>query len=168
MFTLAAAHRRRQRKPTVPSTPTQCDRYGIHPGHTYSYSYSHATPTPTPTPTMSPCVQYVTSTGTGAIVPGTTDTGNHCDDCATAITLPFPVTVYGRPITLRTSPLTAIWTLWALKLPSPMAVRSCRVRVLTRPFCRSRTTCARTQVGGLHGIPRRRLRRFHLGHGHRA
>src|SRR5207302_4463952 len=54
-----------------------------------------ATPTATPTSTSSPCPDYVTSTGTGAIVPGTTDTGNHCDDCATAITFPFPVTIYG-------------------------------------------------------------------------
>src|SRR5439155_6542812 len=32
-----------------------------------------------------------------SIVPGVTDTGNHCDDCTTAITLPFPFTVYGTP-----------------------------------------------------------------------
>ena len=30
------------------------------------------------------------------IVPGATDTGNHCDDCVTAITLPFPFTFYGQ------------------------------------------------------------------------
>ena len=29
-------------------------------------------------------------------MPGTTDTGNHCDDCATAVSLPFPVAVYGQ------------------------------------------------------------------------
>ena len=63
--------------------------------YAYTNTYSHGTPSPTPTATVSPCGQYITSTGTGAIVPGTTDTGNHCDDCATAITLPFPVTVYG-------------------------------------------------------------------------
>ncbi len=39
---------------------------------------------------------YSTSTGSGTITPGTTDTGNHCDDCATAITFPFPVSVYGQ------------------------------------------------------------------------
>ena len=26
----------------------------------------------------------------------TTDTGNHCDDCSTAISFPFPVSVYGQ------------------------------------------------------------------------
>ena len=39
---------------------------------------------------------YVTTTSTGTIVPGTVDTGNHCDDCATPITFPFPVSVYGQ------------------------------------------------------------------------
>jgi hypothetical protein len=38
------------------------------------------------------------STG-GAIVPGTTDTGNHCDDCTTPITLPFPYTLYDQTFT---------------------------------------------------------------------
>jgi hypothetical protein len=42
-----------------------------------------------------PCANYVTTTSTGTLVPGTTDTGNHCDDCTTAITFPFPVSLYG-------------------------------------------------------------------------
>jgi hypothetical protein len=51
-----------------------------------------ATPTPTPTPACVP--NYVITQSTGAsIVPGVTDTGNHCDDCATAVTLPFPVSL---------------------------------------------------------------------------
>jgi hypothetical protein len=40
---------------------------------------------------------YILSPSSGAsIVPGTTDIGNHCDDCATAITLPFPVAFYDQ------------------------------------------------------------------------
>src|SRR6266403_3981549 len=35
--------------------------------------------TPTPTPTSAPCSNYNTTSGTGPIVPGTTDTGSHCD-----------------------------------------------------------------------------------------
>ena len=54
--------------------------------------------TPTPTPTTPPC-EYSTITGTGSIVPGTTDIGNHCDNCSTLITLPFPVSLYMLPIT---------------------------------------------------------------------
>src|SRR5437764_7057590 len=54
------------------------------------------TPSPTPTATINPCATYNTAPGTGTITPGTTDTGNHCDDCATAITFPFPVSVYGQ------------------------------------------------------------------------
>ena len=42
-----------------------------------------------------PCPPYTTTTGSGVIVPGTTDIGNHCDDCPSPITLPFPVTFYG-------------------------------------------------------------------------
>src|SRR5207245_2853874 len=56
-----------------------------------------STPTPTPTPTCpTGAYNYVTSTTTGnTIVPGTTDTNNHCDDCTTAINFPFPVSFYG-------------------------------------------------------------------------
>jgi plastocyanin len=42
----------------------------------------------------------VTTTQTGqSIVPGTTDVGNHCDDCATLVNFPFPVSVYGDSYT---------------------------------------------------------------------
>ena len=54
------------------------------------------TPSPTPTGTPAGCTTYTTSTGQGAITPGDTDTGSHCDDCATSITFPFPVSVYGQ------------------------------------------------------------------------
>ena len=45
------------------------------------------------------CSDYTTTTGTGTIVPGVTDTGNHCDDCTTAITFPFPLSFYGNSYT---------------------------------------------------------------------
>ena len=41
------------------------------------------------------CTTYTTSTSTDTIVPGDTDTGNHCDDCTTSIAFPFPVSLYG-------------------------------------------------------------------------
>ena len=45
-------------------------------------------------------IVYTTNTQTGqSIVPGTTDTGNHCDDCTTEISIPFPVSVYGTTYT---------------------------------------------------------------------
>src|SRR6476659_11409 len=45
-------------------------------------------------------VSYATTTQTGqAIVPGTTDVGNHCDDCSTLVNFPFPVSVYGQAYT---------------------------------------------------------------------
>src|SRR5215475_8600128 len=45
-------------------------------------------------------VNYITNTQTGqTIVPGVTDAGNHCDDCATPVTFPFPVSVYGDSYT---------------------------------------------------------------------
>src|SRR6476659_1449122 len=52
------------------------------------------TATPTPTPTPIPCAGLTISQISGTIVPGTTDTGNHCDDCVTTIALPFPFTLY--------------------------------------------------------------------------
>ena len=43
-----------------------------------------------------PPISYSISTESGqSIVPGTTDIGNHCDDCLTEVDLPFPVTLYG-------------------------------------------------------------------------
>ena len=52
-----------------------------------------------PSVVCNPCPPYTTTTGAGVIVPGTTDIGNHCDDCPTAITLPFPFTFYGTTYT---------------------------------------------------------------------
>ena len=57
-----------------------------------------ATATPTPTP-MQTCCQYVTSSGTGTIVPGIIDTGNHCDNCLSQIAFPFPVQFYNAIFT---------------------------------------------------------------------
>src|SRR5439155_6808193 len=40
--------------------------------------------------------QYTITSGTETIVPGTTDTGNHCVWCETPITLPFPFVLYNQ------------------------------------------------------------------------
>src|SRR5437867_7199666 len=84
-------------------TQSECNTGGLGDGLQLNFVYASgcASPTPTPTPTASPmpCEEYVTTTDTGSIVPGTTDTGNHCDDCATTITFPFPVTLYGYTFT---------------------------------------------------------------------
>ena len=45
------------------------------------------------------CADYSFTSGTATFVPGVTDTGNHCDDCVTPITLPFPVTLYDQMFT---------------------------------------------------------------------
>lgn len=67
--------------------------------HTPS-STGTATRTPTPFGTPDPhCIIYSYSTATATIVPGTTDTGNHCDDCTTAITLPFTFYLYYQAFT---------------------------------------------------------------------
>jgi len=60
------------------------------------------TPAGTATATPPACIgtTYDAFPSTGAtIIPGTNDIGNHCDDCVTNLTLPFPVTVYGTPRT---------------------------------------------------------------------
>src|SRR5256886_3668620 len=44
-----------------------------------------------------PIPNYTITSSTGAeIVPGDTDIGNHCDDCTTGITLPFPIILYDQ------------------------------------------------------------------------
>ena len=86
------------------------------------------TPTPTPTGTPAGCGTYTTATGTGTITPGDTDTGSHCDDCATLISFPFPVSVYGQTFTsanvssngsLDLIGDTAFFTHGCLTLPDP-------------------------------------------------
>ena len=76
------------------------DREPVGPTPTASPSATStatASPTPTATATATPCqTGYTTATTTGTITPGGTDIGNHCDDCTTDITLPFPVSVYGH------------------------------------------------------------------------
>ena len=51
--------------------------------------------TPPTVPPCTPCAPYITTTSAGVIVPGTTDIGNHCDDCASPVTIPFAVTIFG-------------------------------------------------------------------------
>ncbi|PZS05443.1 MAG: hypothetical protein DLM69_00935, partial [Candidatus Chloroheliales bacterium] len=40
-------------------------------------------------------ITYQINNVTHAPISGTTDIGNHCDDCVTAVSFPFPVTFYG-------------------------------------------------------------------------
>jgi hypothetical protein len=57
---------------------------------------------PAPTPGACATTDYVITQSSGVqIVPGTTDTGNHCDfiGCTTGINLPFPFTLYDRTFT---------------------------------------------------------------------
>ena len=51
---------------------------------------------PEPTPTPCPGDQYTITDGADTIVPGDTDTGSHCDDCDTVVTLPFSFQLYGQ------------------------------------------------------------------------
>ncbi|MDQ6693096.1 MAG: hypothetical protein M3014_01560, partial [Chloroflexota bacterium] len=78
---------------TTTSTPDQMFRLmGTAP--------TQGTPTRTATPTACPPGQtYNVAATTGTIVLGTTDTGNHCDECTNNITLPFPVSLYGQSFT---------------------------------------------------------------------
>src|SRR6266480_1451988 len=47
-----------------------------------------------------PCIpSYTFALGGSTFVSGVTDIGNHCDNCGTAITLPFPVTLYDQTFT---------------------------------------------------------------------
>jgi hypothetical protein len=47
------------------------------------------------TPTPPGCVSYSVTIQKGAVVPGTTDIGLHCDDCIMVLPLPFPFRLYG-------------------------------------------------------------------------
>src|SRR3954468_12013764 len=83
---------------TASPTPTPTAQPTASTGPDVPDPTATATATATPTP-MQTCCQYVTSSGTGAIVPGVIDTGNHCDNCLTQITFPFPVQFYNETFT---------------------------------------------------------------------
>ena len=57
--------------------------------HTYAYAYWHGN--------GKLHTELHIHIGDRNVVPGTTDTGNHCDDCVTVISLPFSVTLMIRP-----------------------------------------------------------------------
>jgi choice-of-anchor B domain-containing protein len=78
-------------------TPTNTATPGPSPTPTRTLTPS-LTPTVTPT-TCGSAGNYATANVSGTIVPGVTDIGNHCDDCTTSITFPFPVTVYDQVYT---------------------------------------------------------------------
>ena len=78
--------------PTAPSAP---------PDGTVTATAT-ATPTATPSATPSCTPSYTFTSGTGTLVPGATDTGNHCDDCVTVVSLPFSVTLYDQTFTSAT------------------------------------------------------------------
>jgi hypothetical protein len=86
---------------TITSTPSNTPTItGTRPTNTPTLSN---TPTTTRTPTITPTAfpgcgtgaDYVITTATAAIVPGTTDIGNHGDDVVTTIALPFTFRYYG-------------------------------------------------------------------------
>ena len=85
--------------------------------------------TPSPTPTASPSATATATATTYSnsdacqatylhdgywhwhITAGGTDIGNHCDDCFTPVNLPFPVNVYGAPVSVAFPRRTATCTL---------------------------------------------------------
>jgi hypothetical protein len=82
---------------TVAATPTATETAAATPTATET-STPTATATIEVTPTGSPACtpgQYEISQISDSIVPGDTDIGNSCDDCITAVTLPFDFTLYG-------------------------------------------------------------------------
>ena len=83
---------------TATFTPTPTATATFTPTPTATATATTGTPTPTPTPTSTPsCTPpYTFTAGSGTIISGGTDIGNHIDDGITAITLPFPVQLYGQ------------------------------------------------------------------------
>ena len=93
-------HQRRpqlQRRPLLPLQPPP-----LHP-HPRPVLMSRTQPPPLPQRRLQRlcrlAAKYVTSSGTGTIVPGIIDTGNHCDNCLTQIAFPFPVQFYNETFT---------------------------------------------------------------------
>ena len=121
-----------------------------------------------PDGTPAGCSTYTTSTGQGTITPGDTDTGNHCDDCATDFTLPFPVTVYGQTFNSANVASNGILDLIGNQAPF---THGCQVLpdnlwdMAILPYQDDLRTDAQS---GLLGFPWRKLWHFHYNNGHCA
>ncbi len=105
------------RPPTATPTSTPTPSFTSTPTATYSPTYTPTstqtptstrtftatrtptntrTPTRTATPTCAPSYVITRDTSPAVGIQSRTDTGNHCDDCVTTITLPFPVQLYDQ------------------------------------------------------------------------
>ena len=100
-----------------------------------------ATASPTPTATASCTPSYTFTSGTGTIVPGVTDTTNHCDDCTTAISLPFSVTLYDQTFTSATVGSNGIFAFGTN--PNAFQAVACPSLALRMRRCPSTATSAR-------------------------
>ena len=95
------------------------------------FCQQEGTPTPTPTTTASPTASpsctptYTTATTTGSITGGGTDIGNHCDDCTTMVTLPFPVNAYGSPTSVVHAGSNGTLQFVAVPQPKPFYFDQC-------------------------------------------
>ncbi len=80
-------------KDSASYTQYSCNQGRIFPGQQLVFILP-----PCITPTVTPCViSYRIGQSVGStIVPGTTDIGNHCDNCGTNVQLPFPFTLYDQ------------------------------------------------------------------------
>ena len=108
-----------------------------------------ATGTSTPTATPASCGaggNYSIATATGTIVAGTTDTGNHCDDCNTQISLPFPFQLYDQ--TFTTAFVDSEWQSGLCGMrTTPSPTHAYRTQWPTMPSSRTGTIYARGRVG---------------------
>ncbi len=80
----------------TPCSPVPCTSTPAGTGTSTRTPTSTPTITPTFTP-AAPCNYNITSSFGATIVPGTGDINNHCDDCVTAISMPFRYSLYGVP-----------------------------------------------------------------------
>ena len=100
---------------------------------------------PQPAPTQG---DYTVSTETGqALVHGTVDIGNHCDDCVTTIDLPFPVRFYGRSYRASTRARTASLSSSRTATSGATSVR-----------CRASVSAGRSRCSGTTWSPTRPAR----------
>jgi hypothetical protein len=102
----------------APATPTDSTEVFCQQGGT-------PTPTPTASPTATCQVTYTTATGTGNITAGGTDIGVHCDDCDVLVNLPFPVSVYGTPISVAWAGSNGTLQFVAVPQPKPFFFMQC-------------------------------------------
>ena len=152
--------------PTPTASPSASATATASASATATATATATAPSPTPTGSPSCTPNYIFTVGTGTIVPGATDTGNHLDDGTTVISLPFSYSSMVKASQGPTSPPTATWQFVSNSTSVDECLSAAFGHLQHADHAALGRPAHRPGRHGMHGLRRRGLRYFHLTIGH--